>query len=192
MKVQEVYDADRDGVGDLSSAGVRNHFYRGMNEPILKHVFHVLNQDVDISEILNSAASFLYCTLFSNMCAYILQHRVKLDGRTAADDEVIFRNFRDLASEEAFKDITTEDIPLRPRKATRAKRIIKEKRPPLSKRDQAFRVFGPPPGITPRQPILVQRREQQLMEEADGDGGAEGGAEGDAGNGSQEGAGNSA
>jgi hypothetical protein len=114
MKVQEEYDADRDKVGDLTSAGVRNHFYRGMNEPVLKQVFHVLNQDVDISEILNSAASSLYCTLFSNMCAYILQHRVKLDGRTAADDEVIFRNFRDLAREEAFKDITTEDIPLPP------------------------------------------------------------------------------
>jgi hypothetical protein len=139
----------------------------------MKHVFHVLNPDIDTAEIINSAASGLYCTVFSNMCAYILQHRVKLDGRTAAADEVIFRNFKDCAGEETFKDVTPEDLPLRPRKATGAKRLLKEKLPPLSKRDDAFRVFGPPPGVTPRQPrALVERLErerQQAASEATGD-----------------------
>jgi hypothetical protein len=145
---------------------VRNHFYRGLNEQVMKFVFHVLNPDIDTSEIINSAASALYCTVFSNMCAYILQHRVKLDGRTAAADELIFRNFKDCAMEEAFKDVTPEDLPLRPRKATGVKRLRKEKLPPLSKRDDAFRVFGPPPGVTPRQPKTIVER-QRLLEQQD-------------------------
>jgi hypothetical protein len=160
LQVKDVYEADKETVGDLTPAGVRNHFYRGLNVPIIKHIFHVLNQDIDTSEILNSAASALYCTLYSNMCAYILQHRVKLDGRRAADDQVIFRNFRDCAKEEAFKDVTTDDLPLHPRKATRAKRVPKEKLPPLSKRDDAFRVFGPPPGTSPRQPRRLVDQQQ--------------------------------
>jgi hypothetical protein len=92
-QVKEVYEADKEKVSDLTPSGVRNHFYRGLNEPVMKYVFHVLNPDIDTSEIIISAASALYCTLFSNMCAYVLQHRVKLDGRTAAADEFIFRNF---------------------------------------------------------------------------------------------------
>jgi hypothetical protein len=166
--VKQVYDADKETLSELTASGVRNHFYRGLNEQTVKYVFHVLNPDIDLSEVLNSAACSLYCTLFTNMCAYILEHRVKVVDRTATADELIFRNFKDCAMEDVFKNVTPDDIPLRPRKPTGAKRQRREKLPPLSKRDDAFRVYGPPPGITPRQPKAVVELEQQEASEATG------------------------
>jgi hypothetical protein len=40
--------------------------------------------------------------------------------------------------EAVFKDVTLEDLPLRPRKATVAKHLRKEKLPPLLKCDDTF------------------------------------------------------
>jgi hypothetical protein len=163
-------------MADLTDAGIRNHFYKGFNEPVLKQIFHIVGQNVDLGQIFNSAACGLYCTLFANMCAYILEHRVKpgLDGRTMEGMNKVFKAFRDCAKENTFKEVTVDDLPLQIRKPANAKRIQLSNEPPLSQRDSGFRVFGPPPGFTPCLPGTLQQSRRPGNGGDDDDGGDDG------------------
>jgi hypothetical protein len=163
-------------MADLTDAGIRNHFYKGFNEPVLKQIFHVVSQDVDLGQIFNSPVCGLYCTLFANMCAYILEHRVKpgLEGRKVEATNRVFRAFRDCAKENSFKDVTVADLPLQIRKPANAKRIQTAAEPPLSQRDTGFRFFGPPPGFNPPPPRRLQQTPPEGDDESEGSGGGNG------------------
>jgi uncharacterized membrane protein YgcG len=179
-------------MADLTDAGIRNHFYKGFNEPVLKQIFHIVGIDVDLGEIFHSAACGLYCTLFANMCAYILKHCVKpgLDERTMQGMKHVFRAFRDCAKEKTFQQITVDDLPLQIRKPANAKRIQLSNELPLSQRDSGFRVFGPPPGFTPRPPRMLQQSLGPGNDGGDGNGGDGNGGNGGDGNGGNGGDGN--
>lgn len=154
--MENVYSKDPETLTEMNAAGIRKRFFKGLNPPIIKDIFHVLNCEINYDDIFTSAASPLYTTFYANMCAYVLQHRVRTgDTRTVADDKALFQNFKDIAKETAFSKITLEDLPLRPRKPANVKRMKINKAAPLSTRDLSFKFFGPPPGFKSRPPKVA-------------------------------------
>jgi hypothetical protein len=150
-KVAEVYSKDKEFLDTLNSGGIRQSFYRILNVPILKEIFHCLDCEVDLDDIFNSPAAVLYSTFYCNMSDYVLQHRVKPGNqRSKLNDEKLFEYFRKLAHEKCFADLDVDDIPLRPRRPSNKKRIHKHQNVPLSEEDDAFKTFGPPIGFKPR------------------------------------------
>jgi len=157
---------------EMNAAGIRKHFYKGLNVPIIKDIFHVLNCEINYDKIFDSAASSLYTTFYANMCAYVLQYRVRIgDTRSVADDKTRFQNFKDIAKEAAFSEIAVEDLPLHPLKPANVKRMKTSKSIPLSVRDHSFKFFGAPPGFTPCPPMVATAAAPISIDESDDDGG---------------------
>lgn len=136
----------------LDSSEVSQHFYNGIELPMIKEIFHCLDADVYLDDIFNSPVSALYCTFYSNMCDVVLQHRVKPgENRSKLDDRKIYENFRKLARMEWFADIDVVDIPIRPREPPKKKRPQNSEMVPLRQRDPDFEIFGTPPGLERRE-----------------------------------------
>jgi len=151
----------------LNTHGIRQHFARILNIHTIKEIFHCLNREVDLDDIFNPPAAELNCTFYSNMCEYVLENRVKPgNNRSKANDDKLFESFRLIAHEEAFADLEVEDIPVRPRKPANKKRHPEVKPVALSQSDDAFKIFGPSGGVTPRLP--KEMREKAGAEGADG------------------------
>jgi hypothetical protein len=153
VKVRSIWDTEKEIMSDMNPSGLRKHFFRKLNVPTIKEIFHVIDVVVDLDEIFSSAASGLYTTVYANMAAYTLEHRIKPgSNRTLEDDKKFFRAFKDLAHESKFQDIEVEDLPIRARKPANKKRMTEMNTAPLSERDDSFLFFGPPPGTTARLP----------------------------------------
>lgn len=117
-----MYTQDREFIDTLNSSGIHQYFHRNMNVPTIKEVFHCLDSEVDLDDILNSPASQLYCTFYCNMCEYVLEYRVRPgEQRSKINDEKLFSSFRLIAYEDCFEDLVVEDIPLRSRKPANMK-----------------------------------------------------------------------
>lgn len=161
-----MYVQDKEFLDTLNSSGIRQHFHRTMNIPTIKEIFHCLDSEVDLDDILHSPASQLYCTFYCNMCEYVLKYRVRPgDQRRKIDDERLYANFRLIAHEDCFEDLLVEDIPRRPRKPANKKRLPPSKVLPLSQSDSSFKIFNPPSTYKPRPGKRALARSQQRIGE---------------------------
>lgn len=133
----------------MDDAQLREFFYATMNLYSIRRVFHVLSQDVDLEKIFTTKPAALYCTMYTNMCFYVFQARIKNEGDIRKRDEAeLFLKFRLVAREDCFKNITVEDLPRPPPKPVSKKRTKIAQITPLSASNAQFRVFGPPPTVT--------------------------------------------
>lgn len=130
----------------MDESQIREFFHHNMNIYSLKIVFHVLAADVDLDKIFNSRLCQLYCTMYTNMCFYVWQTRVRNKGGIRQEDEkALFEKFRLLAREPTFSTLKTSDIPRPPPKPVAKKRTKFGQLTPLSSTDNQFRFFGLPP-----------------------------------------------
>jgi hypothetical protein len=72
VKVRSIWDTEKEIMSDMNPSGLRKHFFRKLNVPTIKEIFHVIDVVVDLDEIFSSAASGLYTTVYANMAAYTL------------------------------------------------------------------------------------------------------------------------
>lgn len=149
--MEEICAHEPDAFIGLTSVELRTDFFDGFDMSVAKDVFRVLNREIDLDRIFDSAASSLYCTQFANMAAYIYEYRVAPSAvPSTASEELILRNFQDIAKEPIFDLVGIADIPLRPRK--RANTVYRKawSRVTISARDPSFRFFRTPEGYMSR------------------------------------------
>lgn len=145
----------------MGEAAIQEFFHQNMNIYSIKVVFHVLACDVDFDKIFTSPLCELYCTVYTNMCFYVWETRVRNKGGIRQEDEkALFEKFRLVAREREFNNVKISDVPRPPPKPVSKKRTKIGLLTPLSSSDQQFKVFGLPSGATFQMPLNLQQSQQ--------------------------------
>jgi len=88
--------------------------------------------------------------MYTNMCFYVWQVRVKNQSRNIkkSEEQELFTRFRLLAREKIFDNVLVEHIPRPPPKPVSKKRTKIGELTPLLTSDSNFKAFGLPPAVT--------------------------------------------